>query len=169
MFRELALSTIAYSCHTRRNLFPLVLRTCEARGSVFGLDTMLQAGSSRVWVSMRWIFFNLLNPSSRFMVLGSIEPLTWVSGIFLAGKEWPESKDTLTLVLASPRQASPSLSDPFTLRQVSPRRKIFSEEATTPRRWDEDCFSVNATVNKPLSVMKGNINGGEACFNVSVP
>jgi hypothetical protein len=35
-------------------------------------------------------------------------------------------------------------------------RKIFSEEATTPRRWDEACFSVNATVKKPLSFMEGN-------------
>jgi hypothetical protein len=36
-----------------------------ARGSVVGWGTMLQAGRSRIRVPMRWIFFNLPNPSSR--------------------------------------------------------------------------------------------------------
>jgi hypothetical protein len=37
---------------------------------------MLQAGRSRVRVPMRWIFFSLLNPSSRTIALGSTQPLT---------------------------------------------------------------------------------------------
>jgi hypothetical protein len=41
-----------------------------ARGSVVGWGTMLQARRSRVRVPMRWIFFNLPNPSSHTMALG---------------------------------------------------------------------------------------------------
>jgi hypothetical protein len=40
---------------------------------------MLQAGRSRVRVPMRWIFFNLPNPSSHTMALGSTQPLTEMS------------------------------------------------------------------------------------------
>jgi hypothetical protein len=40
---------------------------------------MLQTGRSRVRVPMRWIFFNLPNPSSRTMALGSTQPLTELS------------------------------------------------------------------------------------------
>jgi hypothetical protein len=47
-----------------------------ACGSVVGWGTMLQAGRSRDPVPMRWICFNLPNPSSRTMALGSTQPLT---------------------------------------------------------------------------------------------
>jgi hypothetical protein len=40
---------------------------------------MLQAVRSRVRVPMRWIFFNLPNPFSRTMTLGSTQPLTEMS------------------------------------------------------------------------------------------
>jgi hypothetical protein len=40
---------------------------------------MLQAGKSRVQVPMRRIFFNLPNPSSRIMALGSSRPLIEMS------------------------------------------------------------------------------------------
>jgi hypothetical protein len=40
---------------------------------------MLQAGGSRVRVPMRWIFFNLPNPFSRTMVMGSTQPLREMS------------------------------------------------------------------------------------------
>jgi hypothetical protein len=50
-----------------------------ARSSVVGWGTMLQAGRSRLPVSMRWIFFNWSNPSSRTMALGSTQPLTEMS------------------------------------------------------------------------------------------
>jgi hypothetical protein len=40
---------------------------------------MLQGGRSWDRVPMRWIFSNLLNPSSRTMVLRSTQPLTEVS------------------------------------------------------------------------------------------
>jgi hypothetical protein len=40
---------------------------------------MLQAGRSQVRVPMRWIFFNLPNPTSRIMALGSTQPLTEMS------------------------------------------------------------------------------------------
>jgi hypothetical protein len=44
----------------------------------FGIGhiSMLQAGRSRDRVPMMWIFFNLLNSSSRTMVLGSTQPLS---------------------------------------------------------------------------------------------
>jgi hypothetical protein len=48
---------------------------------------MLQAGRSRVSVPMRWSSFNLPNPSSRTMALGSTQPLTEMSTrIFLGVK-----------------------------------------------------------------------------------
>jgi hypothetical protein len=47
---------------------------------------MLQAGRSRVRVPMRWIFFfNLPNPSSHTMALGSTQPLTEMSTRNLPG------------------------------------------------------------------------------------
>jgi hypothetical protein len=46
---------------------------------------MLYDGSSRVRVPMRWIYFNLPNPSSRTMVLGSTLPLTEMSTRNLTG------------------------------------------------------------------------------------
>jgi hypothetical protein len=57
-----------------------------ARGSVVGSCTILQAGRSRVRVPMRWIFFfNLPNPSSHTMALGSTQPLTEMSTRNLLG------------------------------------------------------------------------------------
>jgi hypothetical protein len=50
-----------------------------ACGSVVGWDTVVQAGRSRDRVPMRWIFFNLPNPSSRTMALGLTQPLTEMS------------------------------------------------------------------------------------------
>jgi hypothetical protein len=47
-----------------------------ARGSVVGCGTMLYARTPRVWVSMKWIIFNLPYLTSRTMVLGSTQPLT---------------------------------------------------------------------------------------------
>jgi hypothetical protein len=44
-----------------------------ARGGVFGWGAMQQAWRSRVRVPMRWTFFNLPNPSSRTMALGSTQ------------------------------------------------------------------------------------------------
>jgi hypothetical protein len=47
---------------------------------------MLQVGRSRVRVPMRWIFFfNLPNPSSRTVALGSTHPLTEMSTRNLPG------------------------------------------------------------------------------------
>jgi hypothetical protein len=51
---------------------------------------MLQAGRSRVRVPDEVDFFNLPNPSSRTMALGSIQPLTEMSTRnFLGGKKRP--------------------------------------------------------------------------------
>jgi hypothetical protein len=60
----------------------------EARGSLVGLGTMLQAGSSRVRVPMRWNFFNFPDPSSHTMALGSNQPLTEMST-----RNFPEGKE----------------------------------------------------------------------------
>jgi hypothetical protein len=46
---------------------------------------MLQAGRWRVRVPIRWIFFNLPNPSSCTMTLGSTQPLTEMSTRNLPG------------------------------------------------------------------------------------
>jgi hypothetical protein len=46
---------------------------------------MLQDGRSRVRVPMRWIFFNLPNPSSRNMVLVLTQPVTEMSTRNLPG------------------------------------------------------------------------------------
>jgi hypothetical protein len=51
---------------------------------------MLQAGSSPVQVPEEVDFFNLPNPPSRTMTLGSTQPLTEVSTRKLpVGKKWP--------------------------------------------------------------------------------
>jgi hypothetical protein len=73
----------------------------EARGSLFGRGTMLQAGRSRVRFPMRSLnFFNLPNPSSRTMVLGSTPSLTEMSSRNLPrSKERSERKaDNLTAI-----------------------------------------------------------------------
>jgi hypothetical protein len=62
---------------------------------------MLQAGRSRVRVPMRSLkFFNLPNPCSRTMALGSTQPLTDMSMRNLPGaKWWPARKaDNLTAI-----------------------------------------------------------------------
>jgi hypothetical protein len=78
-FSTLFLSSLVYSISLR---IPYMVR---ARGSVVGWGTMLQVGRSLVRVPMRWIFFNLLNPSSRNMALGSTQPLTEMSTRNLPG------------------------------------------------------------------------------------
>jgi hypothetical protein len=72
-----------------------------ARGSVVGWGTTLQAGRSRGRVPMRSLnFFNLPNPCSRNMVLGSTQPITEMSTRNLpGGKGWPARKaDKLTAI-----------------------------------------------------------------------
>jgi hypothetical protein len=61
---------------------------------------MLQAGRSRVRVPMRWIFFfNLRNPSSRTMALGSTQPVTEMNTRNLpGGKGRPAHKADLTAI-----------------------------------------------------------------------
>jgi hypothetical protein len=58
-----------------------------ARGSVVGGGSMLQAGRSPVRVPDEVDFFNLHNPSSRTMALGSTQPLTEMST-----RNFPEGK-----------------------------------------------------------------------------
>jgi hypothetical protein len=55
--------------------FSLIHFRRGARGSVVAWGTMVQAGRSRVRVPMKLIFFNLPNPSSSTMALGSTRPL----------------------------------------------------------------------------------------------
>jgi hypothetical protein len=57
-----------------------------ARGSVVGGGTVLQTRRSRVRFPMRSLdFFNLLNPSSRIMALGSTQPVTEMSTRNISG------------------------------------------------------------------------------------
>jgi hypothetical protein len=74
-----------------------------ARGSVIGLASMLQAGKSRVRVPMRWIFFNLPNPSNRIMDLRSTQPLTEMSTRNLPGGKGRLARkaDNLTAICES--------------------------------------------------------------------
>jgi hypothetical protein len=58
-----------------------------ARCSIVGWGTMLQAGRSPVRVPDEVDFFNLPNPSSRTMALGSTQPLTEMST-----RDLPEGK-----------------------------------------------------------------------------
>jgi hypothetical protein len=68
------------------------------RGSVVGWGTLLQAGRSRDRIPDEVDFFNLPNPSSRTMALGSTQPLTEMSTRNLpGGKGRPARKaDNLT-------------------------------------------------------------------------
>jgi hypothetical protein len=61
---------------------------------------MPQAGRSRVRVPMSWMFFNLANPSSHIMALGSTRPLTEMSTRNIhGGKGRPVRKaDDLTAI-----------------------------------------------------------------------
>jgi hypothetical protein len=60
-------------------------KVMRARGSVVAWDTMLQAGKSQVRFPMSLNFFNLLNPSSRTMALGSTQSLTEMNTSNLPG------------------------------------------------------------------------------------
>jgi hypothetical protein len=64
---------------------------------------MVQAGRSRDGVPMRWIFFNLPNPSIRTMALGSTQPLAEMSIRNLpGGKGRPAHRDdNLTAICQS--------------------------------------------------------------------
>jgi hypothetical protein len=74
-----------------------------AHGRVFGWGSMLQAGTSRDRVYMRWIFFNLPNISDRIMALGSTQPLIEMSTRNLSGdKRRPARRaDNLTAICES--------------------------------------------------------------------
>jgi hypothetical protein len=62
---------------------------------------MFKAGMSRVRVPMSMVFFNLANPFSRTMALGSTQPLTEMSTRNISGgKGRPARKaDNLTAIL----------------------------------------------------------------------
>jgi hypothetical protein len=61
---------------------------------------MLQAGRSRDRIPMRWIFFNLPNPSRRIMALGLTQPLTEMSTRNIPGGKGPPARkaDNLTAI-----------------------------------------------------------------------
>jgi hypothetical protein len=57
-------------------IFHTIITIQGARGSVVGLGTTLQAGRSRDRIPDEVDFFNLPNPSSRTMALGSTQPMS---------------------------------------------------------------------------------------------
>jgi hypothetical protein len=61
------------------------MHNCEARGSVVGLGTMLQAGRSPVRVPDEMDFFYLPYSSSHTMALRLTQPLTEMSTTNLPG------------------------------------------------------------------------------------
>jgi hypothetical protein len=72
------------SCRQSKITFRMIL-IMGARGSVVSLGTMLQTRRSRIRVPMKWIFFNLPNPSSRTKALGFTQPLAEMSTRNLPG------------------------------------------------------------------------------------
>jgi hypothetical protein len=78
----------------------LVLISVGARGRVVGLNTVLQAGRSPVWIPDEVYFFNLRNPYTRTMALGSTQPLTKMSTGNLPGgiKQLVRGADNLATV-----------------------------------------------------------------------
>jgi hypothetical protein len=88
-----------------------------ARGSVVGWGTMLQAGRSPVQVPDEVDVFNVPNPSSCIMTLGSTQPLTEMSTRnFPAGKKRPARRaDNLTETMSQKawKCGSLSLSQPY--------------------------------------------------------
>jgi hypothetical protein len=85
-----------------------------SHGSVVGWGTMLQAGRSPVRVSDEVDFFNLPNPSSCTMALGSTEPLTEMSTRNLpGGKRQPACRaDTIYEPTVQRKCGSLNLSQP---------------------------------------------------------
>jgi hypothetical protein len=79
---------------------PTLYSSNGARSSVVGSGTMLQADRSPVRVPDETDFFNLPNPSSRIMVLGSTQPLTEMSTRnFPGGKKRPARRaDNFTAI-----------------------------------------------------------------------
>jgi hypothetical protein len=77
------------------------LSSAGERGSVVGWGTMLQDRRSRFGVPMEWIFFNLPNPSSRTMTLGSTQCLTEMSIRNLPGDKWHPALKTENLTAIS--------------------------------------------------------------------
>jgi hypothetical protein len=73
-----------------------------ACGSVIRRGTILQAGRSRDRVPMRWMFFNLPNPSSRTMALGSTQALTEMSTRNFPGSKGRPARgaDNLTAIVS---------------------------------------------------------------------
>jgi hypothetical protein len=68
-----------WNCDLLVDLYNILSRWKNYFSQIPSRGTMLQAGRSRERVPMRWIFFNLPNPSSRNMALGSAQPLTEMS------------------------------------------------------------------------------------------
>jgi hypothetical protein len=74
--------------------FNYVLLMEEVRGSVVGWGTMLQAGRSRDGIPDQVDFFNLPNPSSRTMALGSTQSLIEMSTRNIPGGEGRPARKT---------------------------------------------------------------------------
>jgi hypothetical protein len=87
------------------SLWNVSIRTI-ARVSVVGLDTMLQAGRSRVRFPMRSLDFSVdlrRDPSSRTMELPSTLPITEISTRLLPGvKGLPARKTDLLIAICAP-------------------------------------------------------------------
>jgi hypothetical protein len=75
---------------------------------------MLQTGRSQDRVPMRWIFFNLPNPSGRTMALGLTQPLTEMSMRILKKETWEVKGDRrVGLTTLPPSVGSLNLSQPY--------------------------------------------------------
>jgi hypothetical protein len=100
---------------TSISFFPYIF--IGTRGSVVGWDTMLQPGRSPIRVPDELDFFNLPNPSSRTMALGSTQPLTKMSTRNLpGGKMRPARRADNLAAICEPnvwKYGSLNLSEPW--------------------------------------------------------
>jgi hypothetical protein len=118
----------------------------EARDSVVGWGTMLQAGRSPVQVPSEVDLFRLPNSSSRTMALGLTQPLTNMSTRNLPGsKKWPPHRaDNLASVCEPNVEASNSRNpkdlhglyrDNFTFKWAKKFHSVYVQKSVPAAMW----------------------------------